>query len=81
MYGYCLLDTRKTLSLTDDVITTTDKPPISTNLSYVPTTTDSNYINNTSTYIDINDSYKSALSPIVNTEENPAYKIYNNDYI
>ena len=81
----CLLFTRykKTLSLNDDVVTTTVDPVTSTNPSYIPANTiDYSYVSDTGIYMDINESYKNVLSPTVKIEENPAYgKELNDDYI
>ena len=81
----CVLFTRysKTISLNDDVITTTVDPVTSTNPSYIPANnTDYYYVNDTGLYMDINESYKDVLPPTVKTEANPAYgKGINDDYI
>ena len=81
----CLLFSRykKTLSLYDDVITTTVDPVTSTNPSRIPAnTTDYDYVSDNGLYMDINESYRNVLPPAVKTEENPAYgKGLNDDYI
>ena len=89
----CLLFTRykKTPSLYDDVVAMkidryTSNPsyvtkvvPYTSNPSYVTNDTDNDDF--AGIYMDINDAYKSALPPAVNTDENPAYGRNDYDYI